>query len=114
VFVFVDAPNQDHLFKKDVFPHVLFFDLDCLKTLIEEFGLNIEAISGYGREMSRSPINDETANKIIKKMAGAIYRARFVLPSRFTSAFFSWYFGSNRENAQGTWLRAVARKPLAE
>src|SRR4030066_2456463 len=29
-FVFIDVPNQDHLFKLDVFPHLIFFNMSNL------------------------------------------------------------------------------------
>jgi len=108
--IFVDVPNKDYLFKKDVFPHTLFFNKQSLEILLQESGLTVKHICGWGRSMDDSPINYRNEAKALVKIAGILHKARFIVPLGFLKVFFAYYFGSGRESIDGTWLRAVAQK----
>lgn len=112
-FLFVDVPNQDYLFKKDVFPHLLFFNRISLKTLLTESGLAAKSIDCYGRNMVYSPINYRNNKKMFVKISALLYKMRFIIPLQISKAFFIWYFGSDKKNANGTWLRALSQRKIS-
>jgi len=109
-FVFIDVPNQDYIFKKDVFPHLLFFNKRSLETLFKETGLVIRHISCYGKSMIHSPINYKNDKKMLVRISRILYKIRSIIPSRFSRAFFTYYFGSDKENVNGTWLCALGQR----
>ena len=108
--LFIDLPNQDYIFKRDVFPHVLFFNISCLKQLFQKSELNIKSISCYGRDMDRSPMHYKNEKKTWKQVEKVVYKARYILPLTLSTAFFDWYLGGNKQNSNGTWIRAVVQK----
>lgn len=109
-FVFIDVPNHDYLFKKDVFPHTLFFNKQSLEILFRKSGLTVNYISGYGRNIVSSPVNYRNDGKALSRAARVLYKMRFIIPLKMLKVFFTYYFGSDKENADGTWLRALGQK----
>jgi len=107
--VFVDVPCRDEQFKADVFPHVLFFDADALAGLLGSTGFEVLALTGFGRPRGRSPLRTQATRPIWMRLFERAYGLRRVLPETVPSSLFTWYFGADREEADGTWLRAVAR-----
>ncbi len=107
--LFVDVPNQDYLFRQDVFPHLLFFSPASLRHLLEKLSFHIIDISVWGRDMHRSPSNPN-APKILKLLGGIVQRAYPLLPQKLKVSFYAWYFGVNQNTTNGTWLRALCRK----
>jgi 2-polyprenyl-3-methyl-5-hydroxy-6-metoxy-1,4-benzoquinol methylase len=110
--LFVDVPNQDYLFKKDVFPHFLFFDISSLQYLLRECGLSITSINCYGNNMNHSPMNFKNSSKIRSLFLEIIMRTRQFIPERVILLFFTRYFEMNRINRNGIWIRAIGRYPL--
>jgi len=108
--LFVDVPNQDYLFKGDAFPHLVFFNKHSLETLLKKTRLEIRHISCYGKNMKYSPINYRNNKKIFVKIAVILHKIRFIIPSQISRAFFSWYFGVNKKNVNGVWLRAIGQR----
>jgi SAM-dependent methyltransferase len=107
--LFVDVPNQDHLFKKDVFPHFLFFNTFSLRFLFEECGLKVKLIDCYGNDMERSPLNyrnNSVAKRILVKI---IMGGRNIIPIKMMLTFFTRYFEMDKQNANGIWIRAVGQ-----
>jgi len=107
--LFIDVPNQDYLFKEDVFPHNLFFSLPSLRFLLEKEPLEIISIGTWGRNMYKSPLhtNAPRSLKIIGEIAG---RSGAFLPGKFLVPFYAWYFGVNSMDTNGTWIRALCRR----
>ena len=110
-FIFADVPHQDYLFKEDVFPHLHFFNRESFKKLFESSGLSVKALSCFGRDMERSPMNYRNHNKPIVKLSQIFYKMRYVLPEYFIFGFYNWYFGAGQQNRNGTWIRALAQIP---
>lgn len=107
--LFVDVPNQDYLFRDDVFPHILFFSSRSLRLLLEGQNLHIISMGIYGREMYKSPLFINPPFGL--KFAGLIVnKASKFLPAKFLVSFYAWYFGISSENAEGTWIRALCQK----
>jgi len=105
--LFVDVPNQDYLFKKDVFPHFLFFNISSLRHLLQECGLTISLIDCYGNDMNRSPMNFRHSSRMRSAFVEIIMRTRWIIPERVILAIFSKYFEMNKANSNGTWIRAI-------
>lgn len=108
-FVFVDVPNQDYLFKKDVFPHFLFFNKLSLGALLINCGLKVRRIDCYGTDMKRSKANYRNVSILDRAFMKIIFGLSLVMPEKFFLSFFSWYFGTNEQNDDGTWVRAIAQ-----
>jgi len=108
--IFIDVPHSDYLFKKDVFPHVGFFNKASLSNLIKKNGYTLEQIDSFGRNREHSPCGYQYSNGFVRLIAGMIYKLRSVLPEFIPVEFYRWYFGTNIQAAEGTWLRAIARK----
>ena len=107
--LFVDVPNQDYLFKNDVFPHNIFFSLASLKFLLEKEQLEIVSIGIWGRSMYESP-SYARAPIIIKLLGKLVGLSNRFLPNKFLVSFYSWYFSVNHVNVDGTWIRALCRQ----
>jgi len=106
--LFIDVPNQDHLFKNNVFPHIVFFSPSSLKYLLKQEQLEIIHLETWGRNMYKSPANANTPLKM--KLMGEMIRLSYrFLPSKFLVQFYAWYFGGNQMNTEGTWIRALCR-----
>ncbi len=105
--LFVDVPNQDYLFKKDVFPHFLFFNISSLRHLLQACGLTIRSIDCYGNDMNRSPMNFRNSFRTSRAFIEIITRARRIIPERAILAVFSKYFEMNKLDSNGIWIRAI-------
>jgi hypothetical protein len=106
--VFIDVPNQDHLFKYDVFPHFLFFNANSLKLLLEMCGLRTGFVDTFGKGMDRSPLNYRNTSLLRTTALRFITAAGTLLPTNVMPAFFNRYFGMEEINSRGTWIRALA------
>ena len=107
-FIFIDVPNQDYLFKSDVFPHMLFFSTSNLRFLLEGCGLTVNLLACYGHNMNRSPMNYKNRSRFHKLAIEIITRTKAAIPETILLSFFTWYFGMSAQNDNGTWIRAVA------
>jgi SAM-dependent methyltransferase len=105
--LFVDVPNQDYLFKKDVFPHFLFFNISSLRHLLQACGLTISLIDCYGNDMNRSPMNFKNSSKIRSLFVEIMMRTKVVIPKNIILAFFTRYFEMDDKNSNGIWIRAI-------
>jgi SAM-dependent methyltransferase len=108
--LFIDVPNQDYLFKGDVFPHLLFFNITSMERLLCQSGLKIELLKTYGGDMDRSPLNKKNASGIRGLQTAFIARAKKILPEKAILQLVSSYFQMGRESGRGIWLRAIAKK----
>ncbi len=106
----LEVPNQDYLFKEDIFPHILFYNQDSLQCLINRTQLlETVSISGYGKDMDKSPLSKNTS--LSQRVEGKVFRILHVIfPRILLAIFYSGYFGINRKNSNGTWIRALCRK----
>lgn len=107
--LFIDVPNQDYLFKKDVFPHFLFFNKLSLQMLLKNYGLKIKLIDCYGTDMNRSQLNYRNVSILDKAFIKIIFGLSPIIPEKNFLSFFSWYLGTSEQNNKGTWVRAIAQ-----
>ncbi|MCP4608402.1 MAG: methyltransferase domain-containing protein [Planctomycetes bacterium] len=107
--LFVDVPNQDHLFRNNVFPHIVFFSPSSLRFVLEKEQLGIIHLETWGRNMYKSPSHIKAPLKM-KIIGGMIRLTHKFLPSKFLIHFYAWYFGGNKMNAEGTWIRALCKR----
>jgi 2-polyprenyl-3-methyl-5-hydroxy-6-metoxy-1,4-benzoquinol methylase len=105
--LFIDVPNQDYFFKKNVFPHLLFFSLESLKATIENSGFEITTIGEWGRDRKSTPMN-ENVFSFLRVLGKVVTRIQRIIPSRILMTYFAWHFGIKKENPMGTWIRAIA------
>jgi SAM-dependent methyltransferase len=112
--LFIDVPNQDYLFKKDVFPHFLFFNISSLQYLMKDCGLMINSIDCYGNDMNSSPLNLKNTSRLYSLLTKIIMTTKVVIPERFILTFFSRYFEMNKQNNNGIWIRAICQNSHSE
>ncbi len=113
-FLFIDVPNQDYLFKKDVFPHLLFFNNSSLQYLLESCGLTIKSIHCYGNDMDYSPMNFRNVSKVRSLLIEMIMRASVIIPENLILTFFNRYFETDKQNNNGIWIRALCQGSHSE
>jgi SAM-dependent methyltransferase len=106
--LFIDVPNRDDLFKKDVFPHILFYTSESLKFLIGHTNLEIIDLDTWGNPIEKSPLNRNAsvAVKIKGKFLGMILE---FLPTAFSTFMIAKYFQINSRHEKGTWIRLLAQ-----
>lgn len=107
--VFVEIPNQDYLFKKNVFPHLLFFTEKGLVKLLSRCGLGACETGIWGRDMAVSPLGNINSGppSMFSRVVDRLLR---MLPGFIAVKFYDWRFGMNIMHPQGTWIRALATK----
>ena len=108
-YLFIDLPNQDYLFKKDVFPHLLFFNASSLGYLLEDCGIKISFIASYGNDMRTSPLNFKKRSRMRNLFAEIIYLIRDIIPENMILDYFCTYYEMNKKNDNGIWLRAIGQ-----
>ncbi|MFB3883630.1 MAG: class I SAM-dependent methyltransferase [Thermodesulfobacteriota bacterium] len=113
-FLFIDVPNQDYLFKKDVFPHLLFFSNSSLQYLLESCGLTIKSIYCYGNDMDHSRMNFRNASKVRSLLIETMMRASIIIPENLIFLFFNRYFETDKQNNNGIWIRALCQDSHSE
>ena len=62
--VFIDVPHSDFIYKKEVFPHLLFFSVDSLSRLLQKVGFSLICNDGWGRNRDSFLVNAYNHNKI--------------------------------------------------
>ena len=107
--LFIDVPNQDYLFKEDVFPHLLFFNISSLQYLLKDCGLKINSIKCYGNDMNCSPMNFRNASKFRNLLVDIMMRTKVIIPESIILAFFNKYFEMDKRNINGIWIRAIGQ-----
>jgi SAM-dependent methyltransferase len=105
--LFVDVPNQDHLFKKNVFPHLLFFSPESLKSVLENSGFMTITVGSWGRGRESTPMNGNVFS-LLRILEKVIFKFRKIIPARGLMTYFAWHFGIGKTHPQGTWVRAIA------
>jgi len=106
--LFVDVPNQDHLFKKNVFPHLLFFSPESLKIVLENSGFKMLTVGSWGRGRESTPMNGNVFS-FLRVLERVVMKVQKIIPSKGLVAYFSWHFGINKLHPRGTWIRAIGK-----
>lgn len=101
-YLFIEVPNRDDRFKKDVFPHLLFFNSKSLENTLREAGFNLVGSQVVGNLVSHS--------KFENYLERAILKARYALPRPILFNTLSRIYRAKHLNAEGPWLRALARR----
>ena len=57
-YIFIEVPNEDYKFKKEDEPHLLFFNHNSFRILLEKIELNCIKISYHGPEIKRGYIKN--------------------------------------------------------
>jgi SAM-dependent methyltransferase len=57
-YIFIEVPNEDYKFKNEDEPHLLFFNQNSMRILLEKSELNCIRISNHGPEIDRGFIKD--------------------------------------------------------
>ena len=113
--LFIDVPNQDYLFKSNVFPHISFFSIESLTILLERLELEILDIDIWGRSYRNSPLNNKMKHFSYYKnyFFGQIFAKIFMfLGEKYHIRFYGWLFGSNLRSHDGTWIRCIVQRKV--
>jgi 2-polyprenyl-3-methyl-5-hydroxy-6-metoxy-1,4-benzoquinol methylase len=110
-FIFIDVPNQDHLFKADVFPHLLFFSPESIRSLIGNSFSNLKIIclSTWGRSREKSTLSTESL-PLLRTSAKIVKKLKRLLSGELVTSYYSWHFGANAQCSTGMWIRMIAQK----
>lgn len=106
----VDVPNQDYKFKRDVFPHLLFFTKDSLDyALKQEKSISIISLFTYGANIQNSPLCKRLpfSTRLLLQLSKI---AKFFLTDNILSLFYIRLYGIDNINPNGTWIRAICKK----
>jgi len=106
--IFIEVPNNDYRYKKDVHGHVLFFGPAQMYTFLQNQGFKEVFVAGYGKSPTSTPMN-ENAPKLLKLSEKIVNKAKPVLPFAFLSKYYDHTYGVSRSNPEGTWLRAIVK-----
>jgi len=79
-----------------------------LKTLLESNHFDVKKIGYFGRRPEESPINEKNKYRLSFVLVKILYRLRAILPVGLLLRAYSWYFGANKNDEDGTWLRVIA------
>lgn len=107
--VFVEVPNQDFRFKKNLFPHLTFFNETSLKALFETCGIKPIQSGIFGGPLQKSVFSPKFP-KHKKYLERTILRFRNWLPESFLIPFFRWQQATDLTSADGPWVRILGRK----
>jgi SAM-dependent methyltransferase len=110
---FAEVPHRDDMFKKDVFPHVLFFDPGSLRRLLERPDLEIVSVDGWGNDRERSPFASRNASPFRAAGLKIILRLRGFIPLRSLLRFISRFYEMDVRRDRGVWVRAICRRAAA-
>ena len=108
--IFVDVPREDFLFKPDVFPHLLFFNPPSLQCLFEACRLEVVSLGCFGQDRNMVSWGRGGRLTFNDLLSAVIMKTRHLVPEKLVLSFFSKRFGMNRQNANGTWIRAIGRR----
>jgi len=53
--LYIEVPFLDNQFKNDMFPHLIFFDIDSLRDLCERAGYKVVTVQSFGKRKDISP-----------------------------------------------------------
>jgi len=106
--LFIEVPHQDHLFKPDVFPHVLFFNPESMRILLEKSGYSVQTVNVMGHSRDVNPLGKgksiltDLSNRIMNHLSP-------ILPLKISSSYYSCVFGPDVEDPKGIWIRTIAK-----
>jgi 2-polyprenyl-3-methyl-5-hydroxy-6-metoxy-1,4-benzoquinol methylase len=105
-FIYIEVPNQDHLFKKEFEPHLLFFNELCLLNLLKPYGhiLNIECFGATTKKETghHSKENISVITKFEQVLNSIIVRLIAKSPSLLIKKL-----KMAESNPKGVWIRAI-------
>ena len=109
--LYVEVPHQDHLFKKELEPHILFFNQSSLKVLLSRYGniLNIECFGKTPKEEIQT--FSEGKFLFVTKLKGKI--KSLLSPLLFVKGpkVLIKKLKMGELNPKGTWIRAIINRP---
>ncbi len=108
--VLIDVPHEDYVFKKNVFPHVLFYQPRSLSVACEVAGLKVVSVNTFGRDRLGKTHKPSVENKIMRMIERSFFKCSRFLPLSFSSSFYQWYFKPTKGNPDGVWVRLLAVK----
>lgn len=98
--LYIEVPNRDDIFKKDVFPHIFFFSKNSLKIQLEKVGFKIIAIEEFGNKPKKS---------FYRFFASALFRIGIILHSPFMINIGDTLIWGYQKNNNGLWIRALVK-----
>jgi len=107
--LYIEVPNQDHLFKKEFEPHILFFDQSSL----------IDLLGSYGKV-----VNIECFGPNLKQEKNGLFRLIFKIKEKFNSLIINLVAKNSKQlikqlkmndlNPKGIWIRALIKKSYSK
>jgi 2-polyprenyl-3-methyl-5-hydroxy-6-metoxy-1,4-benzoquinol methylase len=100
---YVETPLADQRFKRDVFPHVLFFTPDAVRALGQRLGVATLAVEAFGR------MHVESGRQIARKLADAAFQLTVRSGVHSLQTLIDHAIWSYRVQPDGVWLRWLFR-----
>ena len=113
--IFIEIPNEDNTWKKNFEPHLLFFNVNSVKKMLDLTGFKLISLDSCGRSLKRLQIN-KTKFKILKnKTSRALKKYGLIKTSNKSDSHLSekYLTKSLEVNCYGPdrqWLRILAKK----
>ncbi|MCZ4282327.1 class I SAM-dependent methyltransferase [Kiloniella laminariae] len=110
--LFIEIPHRDDRFKKNVFPHLLFFTKDALNELLISCDLLPISIEIRGVDASSSVLSQY--GKGLRHYLPKIWqRVGRYFPNSLNLIFYNWLLAPELQHPQGTWLRGIAKRKVS-
>ena len=110
-YLYIDTPNRDCEFKDDLFPHVLFWNINSMKDFFNLQGYNTVFIDTAGMQISdaRSYFKRLT---VFQKLISFNYLKQYLMIKLFNYNILSKKLEENLDNYGGKrlWVRGIFKK----
>jgi SAM-dependent methyltransferase len=108
--ILVDVPHTDYRFKPNVFLHLYFFTPDTLEYLVNSIkGIQVIQSGSWGRYQNKTVLG-KTYDFLFRQFFRIAHRLHGKIPVQISIKFYTYLYGGNTPNPEGTWVRLIARK----
>ena len=114
-YIFIEIPNQDNVWKKNLEPHVLFFNISSLTKLLELSGFQIIVIDTCGESLSKLKMG-KTRLKMLKNRFSRLLRDYKIVKENnepnpiYSEGKIIKLLKVNDYGIDRQWIRAIAKK----
>ena len=113
-YLYIDVPYKDYIFKESVSPHLYFYTIKSLSTIIKEAGFSIEFCDSAGMSHSRAVGFFSGKRSFIKLLNPWVYLSQLsrILKRCGINIDFDTFkqFQATQYGGDRQWLRCVAKK----
>jgi len=107
--LYVEVPNQDYLYKKEIEPHILFFNNKSLMSSLSEHG-QVMSLESFGKDITllKANMGHRRQNKLISWLKAIVKALLVKLDSKYSEKLINLH-QMNRVGDNQLWLRALIK-----